>query len=176
MLKARSPPFPFFEKKSEKGGKYMNDFNKYNFFSKIDEETKERKFYIKLDGKMIEVPKDVYYVCFNSYRKELRDHRKDEQYGLISLDEPVKENYTLMETLGTFDDPLDTILHKDELMNVYKAINSLSQDERNLIIDLLINDKKERELAIKYHIAQQTINKKKKAILKKIKKILDEGV
>lgn len=48
----------------------MNDFNKNNFFSFIEEETGKRKFFLKINGQMIEVDKAVYYVYYNSYRKQ----------------------------------------------------------------------------------------------------------
>ncbi|MEF9920485.1 MAG: hypothetical protein RR945_05665 [Erysipelotrichaceae bacterium] len=148
----------------------MNDYNRKDFLVVNDNETGNKVFYIRINNKMIEVTKDVYSVCYNSYRKQIRDGKRDQKYNLISYDMILDNQLSLLETFVLKeDDALDSILLKDDYMKVIDIINRLDYKDKNLIIELLFHDKKEKELAQKYQIAQQAINKKKLRIIKKIK-------
>ena len=63
-----------------------NDYSR-NYFWKIkNPETQKYKFYLRPNGKLVEVNEDVFKVCYNSYKKLIRDNIKDNQARLISLD------------------------------------------------------------------------------------------
>lgn len=166
----RAPPIFVSNQEIEIGGKTMNDYNRKDFLVVNDNETGNKVFYIRINNKMIEVTKDVYSVCYNSYRKQIRDGKRDQKYNLISYDMILDNQLSLLETFVLKeDDALDSILLKDDYMKVIDIINRLDYKDKNLIIELLFHDKKEKELAQKYQIAQQAINKKKLRIIKKIK-------
>lgn len=153
----------------------MNDFNKNNFFSFIDEVTGKRKFYLNIDGQMIEVEKDVFYICYNSYRKELRDNKRDQLYGLISYDTPLNDGFYLLDLLGNNENPIDEITYQDQITKIRQIIKSLNQEEQDLLMDLFVHGKKEQEIAEQYRVSRQMINKRKQKILKKIKMLLRNG-
>lgn len=147
-----------------------NDFNKNSFWTKEDPETGEKKYYLKMNNQFIEVDKDVYRVCYNSYRKIERDNKKDIKNGLISLDEDLFGKSLLDTYVESKEEG------SDDIAQVLRIINSLDEKDRELITDLLIIGKTERELAKKFNVSQQMISKKKRRIIKKIKKIFDKGL
>lgn len=153
----------------------MNDYSKFDFYSTTDKETNEGHYFLRVDKKMIEVSKDVYYVCYNSYRKQLRDNLRDQNVGLMSTDMLLQDGKTLLDYLGDKDNEIVGDQKTGKLENILNAINELNVVDKELIIELLLNDKKERDLAIKYKVSQQMINKKKKRIIKKIKEKIDKG-
>lgn len=59
-----------------------------------------------------------------------------------------------------------------ELKILFKAMKQLSNDELKLISLIYFEDKTERECAEFYDISQKNINKKKKRILCKLKKLI----
>lgn len=147
-----------------------NDFNKNSFWTKEDPETGEKKYYLKMNNQFIEVDKDVYRVSYNSYRKVERDNKKDIKNGLISLDEDLFGKSLLDTYVESKEEG------GDDIAQVLRIINSLDEKDRELITDLLIIGKTERELAKKFNVSQQMISKKKRRIIKKIKKIFDKGL
>lgn len=143
----------------------MNDYNKYDFYNYIDTSDGIRHYFIKVNKQMIEVNKDVYYVCYNSYRKQLRDNIRDQEFKLLSFDAMNLDGYCLLDKLTNEQSAVE----KDERIHkVLQIMDTLSDADKALITELLINEKEEKEIAEKYHIARQTVNKKKKRIIKKI--------
>lgn len=55
----RAPPILLMVQESRVGGTKMKDYTKNTFWTKIDERN-ERHYYIKLNGMMVEVDKEVY--------------------------------------------------------------------------------------------------------------------
>lgn len=57
---------------------------------------------------------------------------------------------------------------------VLNEIDKLSPDDKELITNLLVQEKTERELAKQLHVSQSTIHKRKNNILKKLRKKLND--
>ena len=151
----------------------MNDYDRYDFYSRMDETTGTRHYYLKVNHKFIRVSKEVYNLCYNSYRKQLRDGVRDHDNGLTSYDKVLDDGKTLLDYLGKEEDIIEKMDIRDRLQKVLKAINDLDPDDKRLIMELLIFEKKEKELAKEYHVTQQMINKRKHIVLKKIKNKID---
>ncbi|MGX8833667.1 sigma-70 family RNA polymerase sigma factor [Amedibacillus sp. YH-ame6] len=154
----------------------MNDYNKNSFYTVKDEVTGNKRFYIKVQNNKVEVTKDVFNVCFNAYRKELRDHRMSENYGLISLNSENEQGQTLLDLQGVDDDIVEIISNRTKVVEVLKIINELDVEDKYLITELLFNDRKERELAQCFLVTQQEINRRKHAIIKKIRNKYQKSV
>ena len=78
----------------------MNDYRKSDFYHYFDNKSNTRRYFIRVYGSFIEVNKDVYYTCYNSYRKQLRDNRKDQENGLLSYDVHQLNGHTLLDMYG----------------------------------------------------------------------------
>lgn len=149
----------------------MNDFRRNDFFISVNKEIGEKKFYIKIRNKKVEVSKDVFDVLYNSYRKEIRDGKRDQKFGLISYDMLLKDEYSLLDSLTANElDIVERLLQKEMYENIIGIISQLNPDDRIFILELLNNKKTEKELATKYNVTQQSINKRKKRIIREIKK------
>ena len=57
---------------------------------------------------------------------------------------------------------------------VLNEIDKLSPDDKELITNLLVQEKTERELAKQLHVSQSTIHKRENNILKKLRKKLND--
>lgn len=141
MKSIRSPPS--YLEINQHGGKKMNDYKRNNFYSVFNGESRERKYYIKVNGKLIKVGKDVYRVIYNSYRKQYRDNKRDEANGLVSYDQSFADNYTLLDTLGKTIDNLDILSKEDKMSTIVNEINKLDERDKKIISELLFDEKKE---------------------------------
>lgn len=153
----------------------MNDYTKTDFHHFFDGERNTRRYYIKAYGTFIEVSKDVYYTCYNSYRKQLRDNKKDRENGLISYDSILPDGHSVLDMHGKDYDYLEYIYKKDLMKAVTNLIEALDEKDKELVRELLIDDKNENELARRYQVSQQTINRRKKKIIKSLQEKLSDG-
>ena len=149
-----------------------NDYSK-NYFWKIkNPKTQKYKFYLRPNGKLVEVNEDVFTVCYNSYKKIIRDNIKDNQARLISLDADIHNDVTYLDIVS--DNNSMDIENQYKVSMILDEINKLSSNDKELITNLLIQEKTERELAKQLHISQNAIHKRKNNILKKLRKKLND--
>jgi len=78
----------------------MFDYSKKDFYSRVDNTTGDRKFYIKINGDFMEVSREVYYVFYNSYRKDLRDYKAITNLDAISLNQRLNDEHELIDLIG----------------------------------------------------------------------------
>lgn len=149
-----------------------NDYSK-NYFWKIkNPKTQKYKFYLRPNGKLVEVNEDVFKVCYNSYKKLMRDNIKDNQARLISLDADIHNDVTYLDIVS--DNNSMDIENQYKVSMILDEINKLSSNDKELITNLLIQEKTERELAKQLHVSQNAIHKRKNNILKKLRKKLND--
>ncbi len=145
-----------------------NDYKKKDFYVKKDESGNEY-YYMRINGTYIEVPHEVFNVCYASYKKQLRDIQKDIQYKLMSLDKELNDSVRYVDMVVDEVDQYEQIKINDEVALILHIINSLPEDEKNLITNLLLKEKTERELSKELNVPHSTIHKRKNNIIKKIK-------
>lgn len=148
-----------------------NDYTRNFFWIQKNLETNENKYYLRPMGKLIEVDKDVFKVCYNSYKKQYRDNKRDYEIGLVSLDETLQNGLTFIDVLS--DDSQyanDYLYQNNKIISILNEIDKLKDSDKKLIVNLLVKEKTEKELAEQLHMTQQGINYRKNLILKKLRK------
>lgn len=148
-----------------------NDYTRNFFWIQKNLETNENKYYLRPMGKLIEVDKDVFKVCYNSYKKQYRDNKRDYEIGLVSLDETLQNGLTFIDVLS--DDSQyanDYLYQNNKIISILNEIDKLKDSDKELIVNLLVKEKTEKELAEQLHMTQQGINYRKNLILKKLRK------
>ena len=168
MNKIRSPPDYLQPKNTMEEDKMENDYNKNYFWVKRDLEG-NKHYYFKIKGQYHEVSEEVYKTCYNSFKKEEREKEKRSEFKVSSLDQLDNNNTALVDKIANDKNQYDIFNVNEEVENVMNIINHLSEEEKDLITNLLINNKTERELAIKMGISQSAVNKRKKRIIENIK-------
>ena len=146
-----------------------NDYQK-NYFWICPDEFGNKKYYFNIKGNLVEVSKEVFNVCYNSYKKQLRDQKKDINANLISLDDVNKDGMEISNFVGVDPDYISDMYMENQIALVMKCISELNNKDRDLITNLLIKEKTEREIAQFLNTSQPSILKRKKAILRKIRK------
>lgn len=149
----------------------MKDYDKNYFWTATDPVTLETKYYFKLNGVMVEVTKEVYQVCFNSYRKSLRDLERDED-RIKSLDYMESDNHSLHDIIPGTSNTVEDAYHNLRLEELYTAIHKLNEEEKQIILEILLEEKSIRQIAAERNIPYMTMKRKKDNILKKLKNLI----
>lgn len=160
----------FFEK-SEKNMeelKMQNDFENRDFWVEKDQ-SNNKKYYIKMYGKWIEIPKEVYAVYKNSYQKMYRSMNTEKDILRYYKDIDLAHPYLISHHVK---DILDTISNEDLKQLLYLAISELSEEEKYIIVSIYFDGMSERNLAEILDMKQPTLHYRKIKILKKLKKLL----
>lgn len=143
----------------------MQDYNKNNFWTVQSPEDQIKHYFIRINNQYIEVSREVYTVCFNSYQKELDERKRLEKYKVYSLDQVNADGHDLYDILGFEQDPIQDISIHDQLVTVMREIEKLPiQDKKIMTYSLL--EYSEREIAEKIGLPQRTVNYRKNRILK----------
>lgn len=145
-----------------------NDYNKNYFWVKRDLEGNKHR-YFRINGQFYEVSEEVYKTCYNSYKKEERERIRRSKYKVESLDQLDNNNTALVDKIADSNNQYDTFNVNEEVENVMNIINQLSEEDKNLITNLLIKNKTERELSALMGVSQPAIHKRKKRIIENIK-------
>lgn len=137
-----------------------NDYKKKDFYVKKDGDGNVY-YFMKINGTYLEVPHEVFNVCYASYKKQLRDIQKDIQYKLMSLDKELNDSVRYVDMVVDEVDHYEQIKINDEVAVILHIIKSLPEDEKDLITNLLLKEKTERELSRELDVPYSTIHKKK---------------
>lgn len=140
-----------------------------------------KKYYLYVHNTMsgktekVEVAKEIY----DEFRRgEWRISKNNSKYSaneivfssLLGGKEDLYENFH--EFIDCEANPERILLHQQMIEDLYLAIEHLSKVDRLLIKMLYFDGLSERELASIYSVAQTTIHKKKRRILKILRKFL----
>lgn len=143
-----------------------NDYNKDYFWIKTDPEDHTKHYFFNINENLVEVTKEVFNTCYASYKKMTREIIEDKQAGLISMNIEVNQ-ISLIDQIKEEDSILENVIRKEKLDKVLQMINKLDEQDRKLMINLLIYEKSQKELADMLHMSQQGISKRKSKIIKK---------
>ena len=135
--------------------------------------SENKKYTIVVKRQRVEVSEAVYR-AYHKEREAERYQNKLIRQNELSL-ERFREDGANIDYLIVRVQPdiLDKLIHQEQLEALWIALQSLPEDERSLIDELFFNDKSERILAAELDIPRMTLSDKKKRILRKLKKLLE---
>lgn len=146
-----------------------NDFRKKDFRIRTDEITGERKFFVRLNRKnrkLSEVDEKTYSIYYNSYKKMYRDIQHDVKVGLLSMDHTNDDGIALVDRVASTSDGLT----EAERVMLGEMMQDLEESERKLLIDLIVMEISEEEMANRLNMTQSGVSKKKRRIIKRMRR------
>lgn len=168
MNKIRSPPDYLQPKNTMEEDKMENDYKRNYFWIKRDLKG-NRHYYFKIKGQYHEVSEEVYKTCYNSFKKEEREKEKRSELKVSSLDQLDNNNTPLVDNVADSHNQYDSVVINEEFEKVMNIIYQLPEKDKEIIINLLIKDKTEQEVAKMMGVSQPAIHKRKKRIIENIK-------
>lgn len=145
------------------------------------------KYYANVDGKMIEITKEVAYAMNNFYRssqpKKLIVKNENGEIVEKKLREiPYSEtNGSDLEfTIEDFPDcncnVEDCVINRVERKEIHRVINCLNEEERMIIYGIYFENKTQVELAEIMGVSRQVLAYRLKSILNKMRKMCQENI
>ena len=143
------------------------------------------KWYIKVEGKQIEVSEEVHRTYSKGERKErymLNDLKQDrfvlEGERVVKIPSREDSYDRLLELDRQFPDeteplPEDTAVKVDLINKLEQALHTLSDSEMNLIQQLFYLERTEREVCQELGIPKTTLHRLKMRVLGKLKKEIE---
>jgi RNA polymerase sigma factor (sigma-70 family) len=135
--------------------------------------SENKKYTIVVKRQRVEVSEAVYR-AYHKEREAERYQSKLIRQNELSLErfreDGVNIDYLIVRVQP---DIVDKLIHQEKLEALWSALQSLSEDERSLIDELFFNEKSERELSAIISVPQKTINDRKKRILLKLRRLIE---
>ena len=172
----------------------MQNWQKNRNYQKHEDADGSFTYVITVDGLDVEVDADVYKAYASAERKmeymerDLKRDRvlqdangkvvKDERGNLITLPErEVSLDKLLAEDWdypSAEPSPENEVIGQIEIEMLYRGLDSLNDDERELINALFFDGMTEREYAKEVGVTQKAVNKRKHKVLEKLKNLFSE--
>ena len=135
----------------------------------------KEKYFIPIEGKLIEVKKEVYVNYYRMDRRERYLEERDRDNGVVSyntIDSQGIEGESGLQDMVT--ETMETIALANEFRNqLHRCIAALPKAERELIYAIYYKGMTEAEYASKANMTQSGISRRRKKTLSKLKKLLN---
>lgn len=129
------------------------------------------KKYIFISGKKIYVTDDVYRIYKKYRNREDYLNKIEKDYRLFPY---ANQDFDIEDIADESIDVEKIIETKMRIDYLYRALNKLNADERDLISSIYFKEKTIRELADERNISTKKIFNQKHKILKKLRELLAE--
>lgn len=135
----------------------------------------KEKYFIPIEGKLIEVEENVYVAYYKMDRRERYLEERDRDNGVVScntIDSQGIDGESGLQDVVT--ETMETITLANELRNqLHRCIAALPRAERELIHAIYFEGMTEAEYASKANMTQSGISRRRKKTLSKLKKLLN---
>lgn len=134
----------------------------------------DKKYYIFVGDKKIEVDQEVYKSYWQITNRERYLERLDRQNKLLFFSD-LSTEYSFEDTIADENYDLEKIVETKMLIDrVREAIESLNDEEREVIERLYYQDESLRSIATSKKISAPALLKRRNKILKKLKELLND--
>ena len=133
---------------------------------------------IRVKNKDIKVSEEIFKGYWQEVRKEKYSKEKENKKIVLSYNALDKDDFLGEEILKNQEEASveEIVIKRIEKSILSKAINELSKEEKIVIKLIFFEMMTEREVAKILNISQKNKNKKKKAILLKLKNIISDKI
>ena len=133
-----------------------------------------KEYYLYVKGKAVPVSEEVYKAYWKITEHEKYFQRKDWKHNVIS--------FSAMDHDGHFEDniidekiDLEKIVEvKMQIDELNKALNSLTEEERDIITAIFFREESLRSIGERKNRSYQAIGKRRDKILEKLRKLLED--
>lgn len=134
----------------------------------------DKKYYIFVGDEKIEVDQEVYKSYWQITNRERYLERLDRQNKLLFFS-GLSTEYSFEDTIANENYDLEKIVETKMLIDrVREAIDSLNDEEREVIERLYYQDESLRSIATSKKISAPALLKRRNKILKKLKELLND--
>lgn len=131
-------------------------------------------YFIRVDGALVEVTREVYRTYHAMERHARTLEEKDTRWGTVLYSDLDKEGLLGVEMLPSRDaEPVeDAVIRRILSQELRHCVARLPVPDRRLIFALYFDGLSEREYARRLGISQKAVNKRRRRVLKKLRKMI----
>jgi len=135
----------------------------------------KEKYMIKIQGDLIEVSEDVYYVYFRMERQERWQEEKKQEHDVVSYDALDNSETVGVENVADMVAPSmeEHVIARELHDRLHRAIEALPKADRELIRAIYFEGQTEKDYAKSTGMSQTGISYRLRKILSKLKLFLD---
>ena len=125
-----------------------------------------REYTLILKGKRIPVTYEVYKAYYQEYEHEryLKNKAAKHEYSLEQFIEAgVSIEFICLDSLTPVE---DEVLKAEQLINLHRCLDKLSEEEQQIIYGIFFEEKTEKQLAKQMQISASAVGHRKHKILK----------
>ena len=134
----------------------------------------KEKYYIPIEGKLIEVEENVYIAYYKMGRRERYLVERDQKNGVLSYDALDQDGIIGQEMMNDpeADSLEDLVLAKELKSELHRCIEILSKSEQELIQAIYFDGMSDMEYSKRIKKTQQTVSYRRKKVLSKLKRLM----
>ena len=135
----------------------------------------KKKYFIKVQGQLVPVVEEVYLTYYRMKRREIYLEERDTANGVFYYSALDAEGTNGEDVIPDRSSPPVEDLVMDKLIaeKLHRCLTQLTKEEQELIFTLFFQNESEHQLASETGIPRMTIHNRKKRILARLKKLLE---
>lgn len=135
----------------------------------------KERYYIPIEGKLIEVEENVYVAYYKMGRRERYLVERDQKNGVLSYDALDQEGIVGQGMMNApeANNLEDFAMAKELKSKLHLCIEILSKSERELIQAIYFDGMSDSEYSKRINKNQQTVSYRRKKVLSKLKRLMN---
>lgn len=135
----------------------------------------KERYYIPIEGKLIEVEENVYVAYYKMGRRERYLVERDQKNGVLSYDALDQEGIVGQGMMNApeANNLEDLAMAKELKSKLHLCIEILSKSERELIQAIYFDGMSDSEYSKRINKTQQTVSYRRKKVLSKLKRLMN---
>lgn len=135
----------------------------------------KKEYQIKVQGQLVPVSEEVYLTYYRMKRRETYLEEKDSAHGVFYYSALDTEETSGEDAIPDLTSPRVEDAAVDKLLaeKLHQCLAALTKEEQELIFTLFFQNKSEHQMAAETGIARMTIHNRKKRILARLKKLIE---
>lgn len=135
----------------------------------------KKEYLIKVQGQLVPVTEEVYLTYYRMKRRELHLEEKDAKHGVFHYSALDTDQTNGEDAIPDLSSPRleDVVMDKLIAEKLHQCLAQLAKEEQELIFTLFFHNKSEHQLAAETGIPRMTIHNRKKRILARLKKLME---
>ena len=134
----------------------------------------KKEYYLYVKGKAVPVSEEVYKAYWKITEHEKYLQRKDWKHNVISFSALDHDGHFVDNIVDESIDIEKIIEVKMQIEELNKALNSLTEEERDIITAIFFREESLRSIGERKNRSYQAIGKRRDKILEKLRKLLED--
>ena len=136
----------------------------------------KKEYYLYVKGKAVPVSEEVYKAYWKITEHEKYLYKKDREHCVLPFSSFDYDGHFVDNIIDEKIDLEKIVEVKMQIEELYRALNTLTKEERELMEAIFYREESLRSIGKKEKVSYQTIGKRRDKILEKLREILKDKI